>query len=399
MPAVTVEDFRKIAQRRLPPFLFEYIDGGSYTETTLRRNVEDLQTLALRQQVLKDVSNIDTGTNLFGSRLSFPLVLAPIGLAGMYARRGETQAVRAANRANIPFCLSTVSACSLEEVGSAATNPFWFQLYMMRDRTFVRDLIAKAKKTQCSALVFTVDMPVAGVRYRDFKSGLAGVSGTRAALRRIWQALGHPAWAWDVGLMGGPHSLGNVAPILGKGAQLGDLIEWINNNFDPTATWTDLEFIRSQWPGPLIIKGILDPADATKAADSGADAIVVSNHGGRQLDGAPSTARTLAAISDAVGSRIKVFADGGVRSGLDVFRMLALGADAVLIGRAWAYGLAAAGEKGVAYIIAQMQSELSVAMSLTGTTTIGQISQQHLIPQTEGNTEGTRHPSLPAGPG
>lgn len=373
MIAVSALDYRELARRRLPHFLFEYIDGGSYGEVTLGRNIADLEDIALRQRVLTDVSRLDLSTTLFGQRMDLPVALAPIGLAGMNARRGEVQAVRAADRAGIPFCLSTVSACPIAEVAAAAKRPFWFQLYMIRDRDFMRALIAQARVAGCSALVFTVDMPVPGSRYRDYRSGLAGASGVAGAFRRAVQAMMRPGWAYDVGLRGRPHSLGNVAPVLGDGTGLEDFFAWMRDNFDPSVTWADLDFIRAEWDGPLIIKGILDPEDALAAAALGADGIVVSNHGGRQLDGVPSTARALPPIVDAVGDRLTVLVDGGVRSGLDVVRMIALGAAGVLLGRAWAYALAARGETGVSHMLQLVEAEMRVAMALTGCRAIADI--------------------------
>ena len=380
MRAASILDYRELARRRLPAFLFEYIDGGSYAEQTLHRNVADLASIALRQRVLNDVSQIDLTTRWFGQNFSLPVALAPVGLAGMNARRGEVQAARAAEGANVPFCLSTVSACPLDEVVAATNQRLWFQLYVIRDRDFMRDLIAKARAAGCSALILTVDMPVPGSRYRDYRSGLAGASGWRGSLRRAGQAITHPRWAWDVGLHGRPHQLGNVAPVLGKDTGLEDFFAWMRDNFDPRVTWDDLAEIRKLWDGPLIIKGILDPEDARRAVDAGADGIVVSNHGGRQLDGVPSTARALPAIAQTVGGKLTVLADGGIRSGLDVVRMLALGADGVLIGRAWAYALAAKGEAGVAHILALIEAEMRVAMSLTGCTTIRDITSDILVP-------------------
>ena len=336
MKAASASDYRELARRRLPHFLFEYIDGGSYGEVTLRNNVVDLEKIALRQRVLRDVSSLDLTTNLFGQRMSLPVALGPIGLAGMNARRGEVQAARAAEQVEVPFCLSTVSVCPLAEVAAGTTKPFWFQLYMIRDRGFMRELMAKAVEAGCSALVFTVDMPVPGSRYRDLRSGLAGTPGFLGDMRRFWQGAMRPGWAWDVGVRGRPHQLGNVAPVLGKDSGLDDFFGWMRDNFDPSISWRDLEAIRSEWKGPLIIKGILDPEDAREAAALGADGIIVSNHGGRQLDGVLSTARALPPIVQAVGDRLTVLADGGVRSGLDVVRMLALGAKSVLLGRAWA---------------------------------------------------------------
>ncbi|MEA3134669.1 MAG: hypothetical protein QOG17_2515 [Gammaproteobacteria bacterium] len=379
MKAVSVSDYRQLARRRLPHFLFEYIDGGAHSEVTLRRNIDDLEAIALRQRVLRDVSTLDLTTELFGSKLSLPIALAPVGLAGLNARRGEVQAARAAEAAGVPFCLSTVSACSLEEVRRGVTRPFWFQLYMIRDRGFMRDLLAQAAAAHCSALVFTVDMPVPGTRYRDLRSGLAGAPGLIGAARRTGQALLKPRWTWDVGVRGRPHTLGNVAPVLGDDTGLEDFFAWMRGNFDPTVTWGDLEWIRSQWAGPLILKGILDASDAQQAADLGANGIVVSNHGGRQLDGAPSTARALPAIVAAVGDRLTILVDGGVRSGLDVVRMLALGAKGVLIGRAWAYALAARGEAGVSHMLELMAAEMRVALSLTGCMRISDVTRDILV--------------------
>ena len=375
MKIASVLDYRRLARRKLPPFLFEYMDGGSYAEVTLHANVRDLEHIALRQRVLTDVSALDLSTELFGERLALPIGLGPIGLAGMNARRGEVQAARAAERAGVPFCLSTVSACSIEEVAATATAPFWFQLYMIRDRGFMRDLLRKAREAGCSALVFTVDMPMPGARYRDVRSGLAGAPGPIGKLRRALQAAAHPVWAYDVGLNGRPHQLGNVAPVLGENSGLEDFLGWMSANFDPSVSWRDLDFIRSEWAGPLIIKGILDPEDAREARRLGADGIVVSNHGGRQLDGVLSTARALPPIADAVGNDIAVLADGGVRSGLDVVRLLALGARAVLLGRAWAYGLAGRGEAGVAHVLRIIEAEIRIAMALTGRTTVSTIDR------------------------
>ena len=374
----SVLDYREAARRRLPRFLFEYLDGGSYAEETLRRNVSDLQAVELRQRVMVDVSRIDTSTEILGRRLAMPVALGPIGLAGLNARRGEVQAARAAEAAGVPFCLSTAGACSLAEVRRGTAAPFWFQLYMIRDRAFMTDLLAQAREAGCAALLFTVDLPVPGARYRDYRSGLAGAPGLAGSLRRFGQALARPRWAWDVGLLGGPHNLGNVAPILGPRSGLEDFMAWIGSNFDPSVTWRDLDFVREHWSGPLLIKGVLDREDALAAANAGADGIVVSNHGGRQLDGAPSTARALPQIADAVGDRLTVLADSGVRSGLDVLRMLALGARGVLLGRAWAYGLAGGGQGGVTHVLSLLEAELRAAMALTGCTTVDEIDRSRL---------------------
>ena len=375
MIAASISDFRELARRRLPHFLFEYIDGGSYAEATLARNVADLARLALRQRVLRDVSQIDLSTELFGQRLSMPVALAPIGLAGLSARRGEVQAARAAKAHGVPFCLSTVSACPIAEVAAGSGSPFWFQLYMIRDRGFMAALLAAAREAGCSALVFTVDMPVPGTRYRDIRSGLAGAPGIAGDVCRLAQALARPRWAWDVGLRGRPHVLGNVAPVLKGNTGLEDFFAWMRSNFDPRVTWKDLDWVRKGWRGPLIIKGIMDAEDALTAASLGADGIVVSNHGGRQLDGVPSTVAALPRIADAVGDRLTVLADGGVRSGLDVVRMLAAGASGVLLGRAWAFALAAGGQAGVAQMLAILDAEMRVAMALTGVNTIRNIDR------------------------
>jgi L-lactate dehydrogenase (cytochrome) len=372
--AASVSDYRALAKARLPHFLFEYLDGGSYDEVTLRRNVEDLRSVTLRQRVLRDVSAIDLSAELFGQSWAMPVGLGPVGLSGLYARRGEVQAAKAAAAAGVPFALSTLSACSIAEVACAA--PLWFQLYIVKDRGFVGDTIARAHEAGCGALLLTVDLAVPGTRYRDYRSGLSGSLGGRA--NRLRQVLACPDWAWDVGVHGRPHTFGNLEPLLGSGAALGDLMGWVGRNFDASVTWKDVEWVRGQWKGPLIIKGILDPDDAREAAASGADAIVVSNHGGRQLDGAMSSARALPRVADAVAGRMPILADGGVRSGLDVVRMLALGADFVLLGRAWAYALAAQGEAGVAHVLKLIDAEMRVAMALTGCANVGQINEEVL---------------------
>ncbi len=369
-------DFQRAAKARLPRFLFDYADGGAYAEQTLRRNTADLGDVALRQRVLQDVATIDLSTTLFGRAMPLPVALAPIGIGGMYRRRGETQAARAANARGLPFTLSTVGLCGIDEVRRATDGPLWFQLYVLRDRGFMRDLIANAKAAGAEALVFTVDMPVPGARYRDSHSGM---SGPHAPLRRLLQAMGRPGWAWDVGLRGRPHRLGNLEPVLGNASGMNDYMGWLGANFDASIQWRDLDWIRAAWDGPLIIKGILDPDDARAAADVGADGIVVSNHGGRQLDGVLSTARALPAIADAVGDRLTVLADSGVRSGLDVVRMLALGAHGVLLGRAWLYALAARGEAGVAQLLDLIEKEMRVAMTLTGVNTIAKINRSVLV--------------------
>ena len=373
MKAASVHDYRQLARKRVPHFLFEYLDGGSYAEITKERNRADLESLALRQRVLRDVSDIDTTVTWFGRDYRMPVGLAPVGLAGMYARRGELQAVKAAEAAGVPFALSTVGVCPIGEVAAIATSPFWFQLYMIRDREFMRDMLKLAREARCSALIFTVDMPVPGSRYRDYRSGLAGENWLSGNIRRVTQAMLRPRWAWDVGLFGRPHQLGNVAPVLGKNSGLEDFMAWMQKNFDPSVSWQDLGFVRENWDGPIIIKGILDPGDAREAAAAEVDGIIVSNHGGRQLDGVVSTSVALPRIKDAVGDRLVILADGGVYSGLDVVRLLALGADGVMIGRSWVYALAARGQAGVEHVLELLEKEMRVAMALTGCRSISDI--------------------------
>ncbi|WP_168014978.1 FMN-dependent L-lactate dehydrogenase LldD [Halomonas salinarum] len=368
-------DYRQAAKRRLPPFLFHYADGGSYTEHTLRHNVEDLAEIGLRQRVLKDMSSLSLETELFGEPMSMPIALAPVGLTGMYARRGEVQAARAAASKGIPFTLSTVSVCPIGEVASAIDRPIWFQLYVLKDRGFMKHVLERAKAAGVKTLVFTVDMPVPGARYRDAHSGMSGKHG---AIRRMAQAVTHPRWAWDVGLHGRPHDLGNVSDYRGHPTELEDYIAWLGDNFDPSISWKDLEWIREFWDGPMIIKGILDAEDAREAVRFGADGIVVSNHGGRQLDGVPSTARALPAIADAVKGDIAILADSGVRNGLDVVRMIASGADTVLLGRAFIYALATAGEAGVTHLLELFDKEMRVAMTLTGAHSIADLGADSL---------------------
>lgn len=368
-------DYREAARRRLPPFLFEYIDGGSYAEQTMRRNITDLADISLRQRILKNVSGLTTGTELFGRKLNIPAVLAPVGLTGMYARRGEVQAARAAARKGIPFTLSTVSVCPIEEVQGRSPVPIWFQLYVLKDRGFMKNALERAKAAGITTLVFTVDMPTPGARYRDAHSGM---SGSHANIRRYLQAVTHPMWAWDVGLRGRPHDLGNISRYRGNPTKLEDYIGWLANNFDPSISWKDLEWIREYWDGPMIIKGILDPEDAKDAVRFGADGIVVSNHGGRQLDGVLSSARALPPIVDAVKGDLKILADSGIRSGLDIARMVAMGADAVLLGRAFVYALAAGGQKGVENVLDIVEKELRVAMTLTGASAISDLTPESL---------------------
>ncbi|CAI8781551.1 L-lactate dehydrogenase [Pseudomonas sp. IT-P100] len=372
----SASDYREAARRKLPRFLFDYIDGGAYAEHTLRANSADLTGISLRQRILKNVETLSLETTLFDQPLAMPIILAPVGLTGMFARRGEVQAVKAAQNKGIPLCLSTVSVCSIEEVAAQTQQSIWFQLYVLKDRGFMKNALERAKAAGVKNLVFTVDMPTPGARYRDAHSGM---SGPFASSRRILQAMTKPDWAFNVGLMGRPHDLGNISKYLGKAVTLEDYMGWLANNFDPSISWSDLEWIRDFWQGPMIIKGILDPQDARDAVSFGADGIVVSNHGGRQLDGVLSTTKALPPIMQAVGNDLTVLVDSGIRSGLDVVRMLALGAKGVLLGRSMAYALAADGQRGVENMLDIFAKEMRVAMTLTGVTSIGQIDESTLV--------------------
>jgi L-lactate dehydrogenase (cytochrome) len=369
-------DYREAARRRLPPFLFHYIDAGAGAESTLTANIKDLTDIHLRQRVLQGSDSVSLSCELFGQTLKLPIALSPVGLTGMYARRGEVQAARAAKKVGIPFTISTVSVCSIEEVVRSTQAPLWFQLYVLKDRGFMRHALDAARSVGINTLVFTVDMPVPGTRYRDAHSGM---SGKYSQARRLWQAFAHPRWAWDVGLLGRPHDLGNVSKYRGTPTGLVDYMAWLANNFDPGVNWTDLEWIRQEWTGNLIIKGILDVEDARKAVSFGADGIVISNHGGRQLDGALSTTKALPPIRDAIGGQLKLLVDSGIRLGLDVIKMLALGADAVMLGRAYLYALATHGEHGVSNLLGIIEKEMRTTMVLCGTQSIEQIDASLLV--------------------
>ena len=369
-------DYRAAAKAKLPPFLFHYIDGGSYGEHTLRRNTADLAEIALKQRVLNDMSDLNLETELFGEKLAMPIALAPVGLTGMYARRGEVQAAKAADNKGIPFTMSTVSVCPIEEVAPKIERPMWFQLYVLKDRGFMKNVLERAKAAGVTTLVFTVDMPVPGARYRDMHSGM---SGPNAAIRRVFQSMRHPSWAVDVGLLGKPHDLGNISTYRGSPTKLEDYIGWLGDNFDPSISWKDLEWIRDFWDGPMVIKGILDEEDAKDAVRFGADGIVVSNHGGRQLDGVLSSAKALPAITDAVKGDTKILVDSGIRTGLDVVRMMAMGADCTLLGRSFVYALAAQGQAGVENLLDLYDKEMRVAMTLTGAKTIKDLTRDSLV--------------------
>ncbi|MFJ1267591.1 FMN-dependent L-lactate dehydrogenase LldD [Legionella lytica] len=372
----SVNDYRDVARRKLPRFLFDYIDGGAYAEHTLKRNIADLSEVTLRQRVLKSISEVSLETELFHQKLAMPVIIGPVGLLGMYARRGEIQAAKAAANKGIPYILSTLSVCSMEEVSRHSPQPIWYQLYVIKDRGFMKNALERAQACGITHLVFTVDMPVPGARYRDAHSGM---SGPFARERRWLQALMKPSWSWDVGLRGKPHELGNISAYLGKEIGLEDYMGWLSKNFDPSISWSDLEWIRSFWKGSIIIKGILDPEDAKDAVSFGADGIVVSNHGGRQLDGVLSTTEALPGIVDSIGDDLTVLVDSGIRSGLDVVRMLALGAKAVLLGRAGAYALAARGQAGVEQMLDLVAQEMKAAMILTGVARATHINRSQLV--------------------
>jgi L-lactate dehydrogenase (cytochrome) len=353
--------------------MFDYVDGGAFDEATLRANRDDLAKLTLKQKVLRDVSALDTSTTLFGQRLELPLVLAPVGFAGMMARRAEAQAARAAEKVGVPYTLSTVGICPIEEVRRATSKPFWFQLYMMRDRGVVREILARAQAANCGALVFTVDLPVLGTRYRDIRNGMAGGLSIPQIARMGLSFAMHPWWIYDVGLRGRPLSFGNLTGVVKGPVALGPMLAWTQSQIDPSVTWKDLEWVRGLWKGPLILKGVLDPDDAKEAVATGADGIVVSNHGGRQLDAARSSISILPKIVEVVGTKTTVLMDGGIRSGQDVTRALALGAKACMIGRAWVYGVAAKGEAGVTAVLETMKRELRTSMALIGKAKIADI--------------------------
>ena len=362
----TVSDYRELARRRLPRQLFDYIDGGAYEEATLRANVDDLERVLLRQVVMRDVSAREQTVEVLGQRMALPVILAPVGLAGMFARRGEVQAARAAERAGVPFVESTVSVCGIEEVAGATSVPPWFQLYVMRDRDYARELMGRAHAVGAPVLVLTVDLAVVGARHRDTRNAIAGRPSSLAKAMRGLDLAAHPGWIRDVAVGGKPLTFGNLEQAVPGARNPAAFREWVDSQFDPSVTWADIAWVRENWTGKLIVKGVLDPEDARRAADAGVDGIVVSNHGGRQLDSVPSSARALPDVVDAVAGRVEVLADGGVRTGLDVVKLLALGARAVLVGRAWAWAVAARGEAGVRHVLAILRADVDVALALTG---------------------------------
>lgn len=370
---VSVADYRRRAKRRLPGFLFHYVDGGANDEDTMASNVSDFRRYRLKQRVMRNVDNVDTRTTLAGHKTSMPLALAPVGMAGMFARRGETQAARAAKTAGIPFTTSTVGICPVEEVAAATRRPFWFQLYMLRDRDLIVTLLERAQAAGCDTLTFTVDLPVAGMRLRDYRNGMLG-GGLVGKLSQLAQIVSSPLWAVDVGLRGKPHNFGNLRDVVPDPDDLNAYKAFIDSQFDPTVTWEDIAWLRSVWKGKILIKGVLEADDARAAIDTGADGVIVSNHGGRQLDGVASSITKLAEVAAAVGQHTEVYLDGGVRSGIDVVKALALGARGVLIGRPWVYAMAACGEGGVVDLLKVFQQEIATAMALMGVNTVDEIT-------------------------
>ncbi len=372
-PAST-DDYRRLAERRLPRALFDYVDGGAGAEKSLRDNVDDFARMKLKQRVMRDVSALDTTVSLFGETWSMPLALAPIGMGGMMRRRAEVQAVKAAEAVGVPFCLSTVAICSLEEVAKAATRPFWFQLYMLKDRGAVRELLGRAKAVGVKTLVFTVDLAVVGARYRDIRNGLSGGGGAYGKLRAgLIDYLLHPGWLLDVGVGGKPHVFGNLSAYVPKATTPSDFRSWVDGQFDPSVTWKDIELLRKDWDGAVLIKGVLTAEDAGAAVDAGADGVIVSNHGGRQLDGVSSALAATPRIADALKGRAKILLDGGVRGGQDLLRAVASGADAALIGRPWIFALAAEGEAGLKNYLSLVRRDFLGAMALTGVTRVANI--------------------------
>lgn len=370
---VTPVDYRRLAEKRLPRFLFDYIDGGANDEQTMAANLADFAAVKLRQRVMRDVSGVDTSTMLAGRRVAMPVALAPVGMAGMFSRRGEVAGLRAADQAGIPFSLSTLGVCTMEELRAASPSPFWFQLYMMRDRAVVQRLLGRARDAGCDTLLFTVDLAVTGLRHRDTRNGMVGRQNARTRLGKLRQLVTRPGWIRDVGVLGKPHTIGNLADVVPDPTDLNAYKAWIDAQFDPSVTWKDIEWLRRIWDGKLVIKGVLEADDARDAVDVGADGVIVSNHGGRQLDGVASSIAKLPEVAAAVGQQVEVLLDGGVRSGVDVLKAVALGARGVLIGRPWVWATAGAGEQGLVDLLANFQRELQVAMALVGVSRIADV--------------------------
>ena len=372
---VTAGDYRRLAEKRLPRFLFDYIDGGAGEEQSMAANTDDFSRIKLRQRVMRDVSEVDTGMELFGQSMDMPVVLAPVGLAGMMGRRGEVQGARGAATAGIPFTTSTVGICPIEEVNAAVPQPAWFQLYMLRDRQLVQSLLGRAQDSGCDTLVFTVDLAVTGPRHRDTRNGMLGGE-LKGKLAKLWQIMLRPRWILDVGVRGKPHDFGNLREAVVDVQDLEGFKAFIDRQFDPSVTWQDIAWLRTQWQGNILIKGVMSAEDACQAVDAGADGVIVSNHGGRQLEGVASSISMLPEVVAAVGDRAEVLMDGGVRNGTDVVRALASGAKAVMIGRPWVYAMAACGETGVARLLSVFQQEMARSMALMGVTRVGQLTSE-----------------------
>ncbi len=375
----TVADYRELARRRLPRQLFDYIDGGAYSEHTMAANVARFEGIGLRQRILRDVSQCQLGVDVLGQHLDLPVILAPVGLGGMFARRAEVAAAKAAEAAGTVFVESTVSVCSIEEVRAATKRPIWFQLYVMRDRSYAEDLMARATACDTPVLMLTVDLPMVGARHRDLQNGLVGELAPLAKIRRGVDLASHPWWIRDVAVGGKPHTFGNLENAV-PGARTPDQFRnWVDAQFDPSVTWEDLAWVREHWKGKLVLKGILDADDARIAVDHGVDGIVVSNHGGRQLDDVPATAVALPPIVDAVAGQVDVLVDGGIRNGLDVAKALALGAKAVMIGRPWAWAVAGRGQAGVEHVLASLRADMTVALGLTGVSDVADLDPECLL--------------------
>jgi L-lactate dehydrogenase (cytochrome) len=374
----TALDYRELARRKLPRQLFDYIDGGAYEERTMRANVADLERLLLRQVVMRDVSERDPSVEVLSQRLSLPVILGPVGLGGMFAQRAEVQAARAAESVGVPFVESTVSICSLEEVAEATSTPPWFQLYVMRDRGYAEELISRARAVRAPVLVLTIDLAVVGARHRDTRNAVVGDVPVWAKVLRGLDLVSHPRWVREVPINGKPLTFGNLEKAVPNARTPDAFRTWVDAQFDPSVTWDDIAWVREHWDGRLVVKGVLDPEDARRAVEVGVDGVIVSNHGGRQLDSVPSTVQALPGVLDAVGGEVEVLVDGGVRTGLDVVKLVALGAKAVLIGRAWAWAVAARGEAGVRHVLEVMKADIDVALGLTGQNSLAAVDRSAL---------------------
>jgi L-lactate dehydrogenase (cytochrome) len=374
----TVLDYRELARRRMPRQMFDYIDGGAYEESTMRANVADLEKVLLRQIVMRDVSVREQSCEVLGQALSMPVILGPVGLAGMFARRAEVQVARAAEAAGVPFVESTVSICGIEEVAGAVSAPPWFQLYVMRDRGYAEDLMARARAVGSPVLVLTVDLAVIGARHRDTRNAMVGEHSAWARLRRGLDLAAQPRWIADVAVGGKPLTFGNLEKAVPDASVPQDFKKWVDEQFDPSVTWDDVAWVREHWDGKLVVKGVLDPEDARRAADAGVDGVIVSNHGGRQLDSVPSTAAALPGVVDAIGDHVDVLADGGVRTGLDAVKFRAMGAKAVMIGRAWAWAVAAGGQDAVSKMLEVLRADIDTALGLTGQNSVDDLDRSAL---------------------